>query len=53
MDCVIKVLLVGGWSQERLHPPPKGLSVRGRERERERERENIERKTSTIFIHAP
>ena len=30
------VFRVGGWSQDRLHPPPKGFEC---ERERERERE--------------
>ena len=47
------MLMGGGWSQEELHPPPKGLSEKKLERERKRERQNnVDRKTC-IIIHVP
>ena len=52
---------VGGWSQERLHPPHNGVTCEGaREREREREKERqmkndtkCEREKFTIPLHTP
>ena len=35
------MLMGGGWSQEELHPPPKGLNVKKLERETKGKRDKI------------
>ena len=43
-----KVFMVGGWSQDRLHPPPKGFECERREGEMHKEWEKGRIKTHTV-----
>ena len=47
---VCQVLMVGGWGQDWLHPPPKGFWIWERERERERVEGYLQYISSPLFM---